>query len=230
MKKSVFCLLSLIIVVVLSGDGIASEKGSMMEDKGSTITKEDTKSLIPLGTVGPNTKDDAKESKPKGSSKKPSDSSDWGISHSAWAQLSGTADGSTVSGRIDLVETGGGLQVIAAFSGVTPGKHGFHIHAEGSCEDGGKAAGGHFNPGKTDHGLLPRDGDDKAHSGDMGNVTIDENGKGAYAVFLPGLSITKGAKNVNGKAIILHEKEDNFGQPTGNAGGRIGCGITQLNH
>ncbi|MBI4430987.1 MAG: superoxide dismutase family protein [Candidatus Omnitrophica bacterium] len=26
------------------------------------------------------------------------------------------------------------------------------------------------------------------------------------------------------RAVILHEKEDDFGQPTGNAGGRIACG------
>ena len=29
---------------------------------------------------------------------------------------------------------------------------------------------------------------------------------------------------VAGRAFILHEKQDDFGQPTGNAGGRIGCG------
>jgi Cu-Zn family superoxide dismutase len=29
---------------------------------------------------------------------------------------------------------------------------------------------------------------------------------------------------VGGRAIILHEKMDDFSQPTGNAGGRIGCG------
>ena len=28
-----------------------------------------------------------------------------------------------------------------------------------------------------------------------------------------------------GRAIIVHEKQDDGGQPTGNAGGRIGCGL-----
>jgi Cu-Zn family superoxide dismutase len=28
-----------------------------------------------------------------------------------------------------------------------------------------------------------------------------------------------------GRAIIVHAKKDDGGQPTGNAGGRIGCGV-----
>ncbi|MBI3291414.1 MAG: superoxide dismutase family protein, partial [Elusimicrobia bacterium] len=30
---------------------------------------------------------------------------------------------------------------------------------------------------------------------------------------------------VGGRAVIVHEKADDFGQPVGNAGGRIGCGL-----
>jgi Cu-Zn family superoxide dismutase len=30
-----------------------------------------------------------------------------------------------------------------------------------------------------------------------------------------------------GRAIIVHEKADDGGQPVGNAGGRIGCGVIQ---
>ena len=82
----------------------------------------------------------------------------------------------------------------------------------------------------TQHGLLPKDGHDNAHTGDMGNIEIDESGNGTLVIFLPGLSLTEAQKNIAGKAVILHSKEDDFGQPTGNAGSRIGCGQIVLNN
>ncbi|MBI2167628.1 MAG: superoxide dismutase family protein, partial [Candidatus Omnitrophica bacterium] len=45
---------------------------------------------------------------------------------------------------------------------------------------------------------------------------------------VPGLTLKEGEYAVAGRALILHEKEDDFGQPTGNAGGRIACGVIQL--
>ena len=71
---------------------------------------------------------------------------------------------------------------------------------------------------------MPEGGLEAAHAGDMGNIEIDEDGDGLLKVELAGLSL-EGDNAVMGKAIILHEKEDDFGQPTGNAGGRIGCGV-----
>ncbi|XWX15616.1 superoxide dismutase family protein [Nannocystis pusilla] len=38
-------------------------------------------------------------------------------------------------------------------------------------------------------------------------------------------SIAGGDYSVLGRAIIVHEKPDDFGQPTGNAGARLACGI-----
>jgi Cu-Zn family superoxide dismutase len=108
------------------------------------------------------------------------------------------------------------------------GKLGFHIHEKGSCDDMGKAAGGHYNPAEAPHGLLAIDGEHKAHAGDLGNVEISKDGTGTLKGFLPSVSLRGGQYNVEGRAIILHEKEDNFGQPTGNAGDRIGCGIIQM--
>ena len=144
----------------------------------------------------------------------------------ATAKISGTAEGSLISGQVTLTETPEGVQVEAVVNNVpNPGKHGFHIHENGSCADAGKAAGGHFNPNAVAHGFLPHDGMEHAHLGDLGNIEIDANGVGTLAILLQGVNLSSGESNVSGKSIVLHEKEDDFGQPTGNAGGRIGCGI-----
>jgi superoxide dismutase, Cu-Zn family len=139
--------------------------------------------------------------------------------------LKGTAADSKISGEVVLEETSDGLKVTAEVSNVPPGKHGFHIHENGSCENGGQAAGNHYNPESVDHGLVSKDGFEKAHAGDLGNLEVGEDEIGTLEITIPGLSITDGKYNVAGKAIVLHEKQDDFGQPTGNAGGRIACGV-----
>lgn len=147
----------------------------------------------------------------------------------AKAVMKGTAPDSTIEGVVALMETPEGLKVEAHISNVPdPGEHGFHIHENGSCEDMGKAAGGHFNPGKVDHGLLPKDGHSHAHAGDMGNIIVDENGHAHLSVTLPDVGLVNGKYNVAGLTVILHEKKDDFGQPVGNAGGRIACGIIEV--
>ena len=143
----------------------------------------------------------------------------------ATAVIKGTAEASTISGEATFMEANGGLDVEVTVSGATPGKHGFHIHENGACGDAGKAAGGHYNPDTMMHGLVMKDGFEHAHAGDFGNIEVGANGVGALQFSIPGLALTGEKHNVAGKAVILHEKEDDFGQPTGNAGGRIGCGI-----
>ena len=151
------------------------------------------------------------------------------LAPAAWADtgkavIRGTADGSSVSGSATLTDTAGGLQVAMQVSGVLRGKHGLHIHQYGECGDQGSAAGGHFNPDKVPHGFLPSDGLTKAHPGDMGNIEVGPDGSGSLTVVLPGVALSGSQYSVGGRAIVLHEKTDDFGQPTGNAGGRIGCG------
>lgn len=147
----------------------------------------------------------------------------------AIAQISGTSEDSKISGSVAFLEIEGTLMVTADLRNVPdPGKHGIHIHQNGSCDDGGKAAGGHFNPDGTQHGFFPANGPEHSHPGDMGNIEIDEDGHGTLQLTMPGLSLTDGKFNVAGKAVILHAKEDDFGQPTGNAGARIGCGIIEV--
>ncbi len=102
------------------------------------------------------------------------------------------------------------------------------IHALGSCENEGKDAGGHFNPDNVKHGYLPKDGLKKSHAGDLGNIEVDENGQGNFKLTVPELTLREGKYSVKNLAVIIHEKEDDFGQPTGNAGSRIGCGLITL--
>ena len=145
------------------------------------------------------------------------------------ADVKGTTADSKVSGNVTFLQQGENVLVQAKFSNLPPGKHGFHIHEKGSCDDEGKAAGGHFNPMGAPHGFLPQDGMEKAHSGDMGNILADEKGEAALMMLLPGVTLQGGMHDIAGLAVIVHEKEDDFGQPTGNAGGRIGCGIITVN-
>ena len=149
---------------------------------------------------------------------------------SSWAAtarvvIAGTTPGSGVSGEVLLSERSGGVNIEAVVNNLPPGKHGFHVHEKGSCADSGKAAGGHFNPDNVVHGDMVKDGIEHAHPGDMGNIEANAKGKGILKVFLPGVSLTEGKYLIVGKSMIVHEKEDDFSQPTGNAGDRIGCGV-----
>ena len=150
-------------------------------------------------------------------------------SRAAWAEqgeavLRATADGSSVAGTATFLETEAGLDVRIELMQTPAGLHGLHIHQYGSCAEGGGAAGGHYNPDQVPHGFLPKNGFSGAHAGDLGNIEIGPDGTGQLELTLSGLGLGNGRYRVAGRAVILHEKSDDFGQPTGNAGGRIGCG------
>lgn len=145
----------------------------------------------------------------------------------ARAVIRGTQEGSAVAGEAILKDSEDGLEMNVEISGATPGLHGIHIHENGSCLDMGNAAGGHYNPGGVKHGFILRDGLTGAHVGDMGNLEVGLDGKGSLLMIIPGLSVSGGQYNALGRSIILHEKQDDFGQPTGNAGGRVGCGVIE---
>lgn len=146
------------------------------------------------------------------------------------ANIQGIKADSSLSGKAILTDTPEGLKISLSLENVPPGKHGFHIHENGACGDEGKAAGGHYNPEGVLHGLLFKDGFEHAHAGDFGNIEIRPSGSGQFETVVQGLTLTGGKRNVAGKSFILHEKEDDFSQPAGNAGGRIGCGVIEIIH
>ncbi|MGG6296039.1 superoxide dismutase family protein [Leptolyngbya sp. AN02str] len=145
----------------------------------------------------------------------------------ATADIHDTGNGA-LSGQATFTETETGLIIRAQVANAPVGFHGFHIHEGERCEDGGKAAGGHYNPDGVKHGKLVTDGFANAHAGDLGNLVIGLGGSGTYQQEIPGLRLTEGAHAIANRAVIVHEKMDVYVQPTGNAGDRIGCGVIRL--
>jgi superoxide dismutase, Cu-Zn family len=147
-----------------------------------------------------------------------------GWSESARAVLQGTSPATPVAGTVTLEDTPQGLKIQVEITKAPAGAHAFHIHEFGLCDDQGKAAGSHYNPKGHPHGNTLKDGIAKSHAGDFGTLTVDAGGKASLQAVVPSLQLSGGDYPVAGRAFILHEKADDFSQPTGNAGGRIGCG------
>lgn len=141
----------------------------------------------------------------------------------AIAVIHGTKGNEKVKGTVKFTDTGSGVKVVAHVEGLSAnGEHGFHIHEFGDCSAPDAAsAGGHYNPEKHDHG---KPGEGKAHVGDMGNLKADANGVAHLEVTLAAATIT-GKNAILGRGVIVHAKADDFSQPVGNAGPRIGCGV-----
>lgn len=134
--------------------------------------------------------------------------------------------GSTVSGTATFVEADGKVRVVILVKGAAPGQHAVHVHEKGDCSDPeAKSAGSHFNPDGPSH-KHGAPSDLEHHAGDFGNMEVDANGIGKLELETAGLTVKPGPRSVVGRAIIIHDKADDFvTQPTGNAGGRIGCGV-----
>jgi Cu-Zn family superoxide dismutase len=132
-------------------------------------------------------------------------------------------EGSSVHGVIKFTWTDDGVKVTGEISGLSPGLHGFHIHEYGDCSaPDGTSAGGHFNPAGVEHG-----GPDspKHHAGDLGNVEADEEGHAAVDVTSTMIEL-EGDNSILGRGLIVHAGQDDLkSQPTGNAGGRVACGV-----
>jgi Cu-Zn family superoxide dismutase len=127
-------------------------------------------------------------------------------------------------GVVRFTQDGESVKVVADLEGLNPGqKHAFHIHQYGDCSaPDGMSAGGHYNPDGHQHGLP--DGQNR-HAGDLGNVQADDQGKAHYEITVDNISISGQKNPIIGRAVIVHAKPDDGGQPVGNAGARIACGV-----
>lgn len=128
--------------------------------------------------------------------------------------------GQDVHGTFVLTQKADGVEIIGEVRGLTPGKHGFHIHEYGDLRSAdGSSAGGHYNPEGHPHG---GPNDPKHHAGDLGNITADQTGKAIVKVMAKGLRL----HFVVGRALVVHAEADDLkSQPSGDAGGRVALGV-----
>lgn len=139
---------------------------------------------------------------------------------------------STVSGTISFVQEGSGpTSVEGEIKGLNPGKHGFHVHALGDTTNGCLSTGPHFNPKNLEHGSPE---DQVRHAGDLGNVIAGDDGIAKISVKDVQIPLS-GPDSIIGRAVVVHADPDDLGKgghelskSTGNAGGRVACGIIGL--
>ena len=145
---------------------------------------------------------------------------------SAIAHIKGI-NSNPINGVATFVEENGFVKLVVKLRGADSGKLAIHIHQIGDCQSlDGSSAGGHWNPTEAEHGKW---GVKSFHSGDIGNVNIDENGNGLLELkdHFKRWSISDPSNNnIIGRSIIVHSGVDDMkSQPSGAAGPRIGCGV-----
>lgn len=132
-------------------------------------------------------------------------------------------------GTIVASESPYGVVLTPTLKGLPHGLHGFHMHVNPSCDAGekdgkmvaGLAAGGHFDPAKTEkHGMPWGDG----HLGDLPALYVDMDGKATQPVLAPRLKMV----DLKGHSLMIHAGGDNHADhpnPLGGGGARMACGV-----
>lgn len=147
-------------------------------------------------------------------------------------------------GTVTLSEDDEGTQVSVEATGLPPGFHGFHVHAVGVCEPDSVSpadpsmtgdflsAGGHLGAAEADHGQ---------HAGDLPVLYVGQSGSGDLTAVTDALALAD-LTDDDGSAVMVHAGPDNYAnvperyapagpdemtRNTGDAGGRIACGVVE---
>jgi Cu-Zn family superoxide dismutase len=123
------------------------------------------------------------------------------------------------------------VELTVTVTGLTPGVHGFHLHAIGRCDPPGfTSAGGHFDPGP--HGMMDPDANHPYHMGDLPNLVADATGRATLTTTTTRVTLSPGPLSLfdaDGSAVIVHANPDQGitgAEKSGVSGGpRVACGV-----
>ena len=126
-------------------------------------------------------------------------------------------------------DSGGVAQLVVSVTGLTPGRHGIHVHESGACTPPDfQSAGGHFNPDAKEHGLQNPAG---PHAGDLPNLVVEPDGSADTTLTMPRGLPTEGPGSMVGPeklALVIHaDADDQKTDPSGNSGARVVCGVIE---
>jgi Cu-Zn family superoxide dismutase len=132
-----------------------------------------------------------------------------------------------IEGEVVVSNYRDGVKLLAHFTRLPPGKHGFHIHKAGDLRgEGCQGLCEHYDIGKNAHGGEPGSSYQR-HTGDLGNIEL-KGSKFQKEYYIKGVTTS----DLWGRSIIVHEDEDDLGRGpfedspiTGHSGKRIGCAI-----
>ena len=133
-------------------------------------------------------------------------------------------EGNATHGHVIFTKVKDGIHVEADIRNLSQNsKHAIHIHEYGDARAAnGTSAGGHYNPEGHDH-ALPHE--NMRHAGDLGNLESNFDGRATLDLTVHNITLNGVHNAIIGRSVIIHAKEDDGGQPTGNAGPRIAIGV-----
>jgi len=125
-------------------------------------------------------------------------------------------------GTVTFTDSRYGMLIQPHFHNLSPGLHGFHIHALPSCNNNGQAAGGHLDPHKTGKHLGPYN--PHGHLGDLPVLYVNKHGIANVETLAPRLKVSE----LHGHSVMIHAQGDNYSDhpaKLGGGGARIACGV-----